>query len=198
MQYIGSTNFNLSKLPILETKAAAAGSKTISDLVEDIVEFCKKYKSYHLSLKLQSRIRSLTVEFVYKTSVGESVGLQSREDIEAVIDACTNDRIDETVTNNGAKLSKKEYERKETLNIYKALKYADELREEMKNTGTLTVQQICDIHRVLMTELRKDAGEIRKNHVYTLCKGEIHFYPRPLLQCQAYISYSDVVSYKFT
>ena len=121
MQYIGSTNFNLSKLPILETKAAAAGSKTISDLVEDIVEFCKKYKSYHLSSKLQSRIRSLTVEFVYKTSVGESVGLQSREDIEAVIDACTNDRIDETVTNNGAKLSKKEYERKETLNIYKAL-----------------------------------------------------------------------------
>ena len=186
MEYIGSTNFELAKLPTWKNGAAAADYK-ISDLLVDIVEFCKKYKSYRLSSKLQSRVRSLTVEFVYKTSVGESVGLQSREDIEAVIDAYTNN----TVTSNGAKLLKKEDERKETLNIYKALKYADELHEEMNNTGLLTVQQICDIHRVLMTGLRKDAGEIRKHHVYTSCKGEIHFYPQPHIAEQIFYACVD-------
>ena len=183
MEYIGSINFELAKLT---TGAAAADNRTISELVADIIEFRKKYESYHLRSKLQSCIRSLTVEFVYKTSVGESVGLQSREDIEAVVDACTNDCIDETVTNNGAKLSKKENERKETLNIYKALRYADVLREEMHNTGILTVQQICDIHRVLMTGLREDAGEIRKRHVFTFCKGEIFYYPQPLIAKQIF------------
>ena len=177
MEYIGSTNFDLVKLPTRETRAAAADCKTISDLLVDIVEFRKKYfESCYLSSTLQSCVRSLTVEFVYKTSVGESVGLQSREDIEAVIKAYT---INNTVTNIGAKLSKKDEERNETINIYKALKYAEELREKMKNTGILTVQQICEIHRVLMTGLRKDAGEIRKHHVYTSCKGKIHFYPQP-------------------
>ena len=196
MEYIGSTKFELAKLSTWETRAAAVGFKAIPDLVEDIVEFRKQYlESCHLSSKLQSRIRSLTVEFVYKTSVGESVGLQSRKDIEAVIYAytngCTNDCVEDTVTSNGAKLLKKDDERKETLNIYKALKYADELREEMKNTGLLTVQQICDIHRVLMTGLRKDAGEMRKHHVYTSCKGEIHLYPQPLVAEQIFYACVD-------
>ena len=31
---------------------------------------------------------------------------------------------------------------------------------EMKNTGILTVQQICDVHGVLMGGLRADAGNV--------------------------------------
>ena len=38
----------------------------------------------------------------------------------------------------------------------------------MENTGKLTVQEICDIHRVLMTGLRDDGGEIRKHNVFAL------------------------------
>ena len=83
----------------------------------------------------------------------------------------------------GFKQTKEEERMMETINIYKALQYTSKLREEMENTGKLTVQQICDIHRVLMAGLRDDTGEIRKHQVYTLTgkDREIHIYPAPVV-----------------
>ena len=177
MEYLGSTKFDLVELATWKARPIAAN--TISELVADIVEYGRKY---YLCPEFQSRCRSLTktmaVEFVHKTSVGESVGLQSMEDISAVINAYTNDH---NTVNSGAKLLKEE-EGKETINIYRALEYVNKLHKEMKNTGILTVQQICDVHRVLMTGLRNDAGEIRKHDVFTWCKdNEFHFYPEPIV-----------------
>ena len=175
MEYIGSTNFHLVKIPTCKARSAAAGDYTISELLAEIVEYGRRYfdESDDLKPRCHSLGKELDVEFLYKTSVGESVGLQSVEDIESAIDA---------YTDNNANVLKEEEERKETINLYRALKYANKLHEEMKNTGLLTVQQICDIHRVLMTGLRNDAGEIRKHDVFTVCKDqEIHLYPAPLV-----------------
>ena len=175
MEYIGSINFNLVELPTRIAKPATAGYYTISELLAEIVEYGRRYfESYDFKSRCRPLGKIMAVEFVYKTSVGESVGLQSMADIEAVIDAYnSNDSINKVL---------KEEERKETINIYRALEYVSELRDEMENTGILTVQKICDIHRVLMTGLRNDAGEIRKYDVFTVCKDKkIHFYPEPVI-----------------
>ena len=182
MEYIGSVNFDLVQISTCRARPAAAGDYTISELLEEIVGYAKRYFE---SDDLQSRWRSLgkelklDVQFLYNTSVGESVGLKSMGDIESVIDTYTD--ISQNAVHDSVNLLKGE-ERKETVNLYRALEYASKLRVEMENTGKVTVQQICDIHRVLMTELRSDAGEIRKHDVYTVCKdGEIHLYPEPVV-----------------
>ena len=49
----------------------------------------------------------------------------------------------------------------------------------MEHSGKLTVQQICDLHCVLMKGLREDAGEIRKCTVFTSYgrDRDIHVHP---------------------
>lgn len=180
MEYIGTVNFDLVELPTWNDTSVEAGYNNISELLTQIVEDWRRYKNLIPPMKSRSNsvfARTMMVEFIYKTSVGESVGLQSKEDIKAAIDAYTNNREINDAANYGFKLLK-EKEGKETINIYIALEYISKLRDEMENTGKLTVQQICDIHRILMTGLRDDAGELRKYDVFTLC-GEMHLYPEP-------------------
>jgi len=169
MEYIGTINFNLVELSTWKATPVVDGYDKMSQRLKDIVEYMNKYKtlpSEHRSY-CSSEFKKMMTEFVHKTSVGESVGLQSMENIKTLLDARNSHNANCSNT-----------KEKETINIYEALQYVSKLREEMENTGKLTVQQICDIHRMLMTGLRDDAGEIRKHDVYTLCEHKgIHYYP---------------------
>ena len=49
----------------------------------------------------------------------------------------------------------------------------------MNKTGLLTVQQICDVHRILLSGLDSRAGELRSTRVCTEYCGHIHWYPEP-------------------
>ena len=184
MDYIGAVNFNLVELTRWKVAPVAAGCSKMSELLAEIVEYRKRYDnlSPEVRSKCASELAKMGIEFIYKTSVGESVGLQSREDTRAVIDAYTSSSHNTELANVSSKLMKEE-EKIEAVNICRALEHVSKLREEMDNTGILTVQQICDIHRVLMAGLKSDAGEIRKHAVYTLCgkEKEIHVYPEPLI-----------------
>ena len=184
MEYIGAINFDLVELTTWKPTPVASGYDEMSELLSEIVEYKRRYDS--LPQKVRSHCnstfaKSMAVEFVHKTNAGESVGLQSKEDVESVIGSYTSSGD----YNERGKIGIKEEEERmmETINIYKALQYASKLREEMENTGKLTVQQICDIHKVLMTGLRDDAGDIRKHRVYTLTgkDKEIHLYPEPVV-----------------
>ena len=177
MEYIGTLKFDLVELPAWKSTPDSSSYNKMSELLADITEYKRRYDT--LSPEVRSSCNSvfaktMVVEFVHRTNVGESVGLQSREDVEAVIDAYINSRDVDS-----SRVMKKE-EVTETVNIYRALEYVSKLHEEMENTGKLTVQQICDIHRVLMAGVRGDAGEIRKYDVFALCKNEeMHLYPEP-------------------
>lgn len=178
MEYVGDVNYNLVELQTWKIEPAApADYNEISELLTEIVQYRRRYDNLPPEVKANcaSIFAEMELEFVHKTSVGESVGVQSKEDAKAVIDTYKSGSDINLV-----QLLKEEERMRETVNIYRALEYASKLREEMKNTGILTVQQICDIHHVLMTGLRDDAGEIRKYDVFALCKNkEIHLYPEP-------------------
>ncbi|XP_065908787.1 protein adenylyltransferase FICD-like [Dysidea avara] len=189
MEYIGSVKFDLVDLESWTTASSTnghMGRPSISQLVEEIVAFKKRYDD--LSPYARSQFRSvldeMTVEFVYKTNIGESVGIVSEDGTREVISDYRNHGVNQVKENN---------ERTETVNVYRALEYVSELREEMEKTGKVTVQQICEIHRVLMHGLREDAGEIRKHDVYTLSgKGrEVHFYPESVIAEQIFYACVD-------
>ena len=65
------------------------------------------------------------------------------------------------------------------MNTYEALKLFHEKREAMRDTGLLTVPEICDVHEVLLKGVHPDCGRICKNDVYTQWDGSPHFYPPP-------------------
>ena len=68
---------------------------------------------------------------------------------------------------------------KETVNTYEAVKFLHSIHEVMGNTGFLTVQEICDVQRVLLRGLHPDCGEIRTRDAYTHWRGGRHYYPPP-------------------
>ena len=65
------------------------------------------------------------------------------------------------------------------MNTYEALKLFHEKCEAMRDTGLLTVPEICDVHEVLLKGVHPDCGRIRKNDAYTQWDGGRHFYPPP-------------------
>ena len=181
-EYVGSVNFELVELTNWKqrgkTAELPAGTSRVSQLVADIVEFKERYDSLTPDLRSQcsSKLEQMDMEFVYKTSIGESVGLQCKE------------RLNEYSSTVGM-----DKERMESTNIFNALKYTNKLSGEMEKSGKLTVQQICDIHQVLMKGLKDDAGEIRKHDVYTIYgKGsEIHLYPKSIVAEQIFYACVD-------
>ena len=54
-----------------------------------------------------------------------------------------------------------------------------ELHKEMGKTGMLTVQRVCEVHKVLLDGLHPKCGEIRNTPVYTTCQNGPHYYPSP-------------------
>ena len=112
--------------------------------------------------------RSLFIDFVYYSNIGEDVGTQTKEETARCLEKIK-------LTEEGS-LSREDLE---TTNTYKALEFVEGLfNDTMARSGLLTVQEICDIHRILMEGLHPEHGSIRKTEVYTNTRdGERYNYP---------------------
>ena len=67
------------------------------------------------------------------------------------------------------------------MNTHSAMTMLHKKHKEMENTGLLTVQEICDVHRMLLEGLHPYNGEIRKSKTYTCWANEVHYYPPPAI-----------------
>ena len=119
----------------------SSGLRT-EELIDDIVTFRDKFEKLHPIDKQFCRgsfSSSMAVEFIYHINVSELIGSQTKERIEELIRSISERReADQSDI--------------ETLNIYAAMKKLHQIfKDEMY--GFLTVQQICDVHRVLMKGL---------------------------------------------
>lgn len=110
------------------------------------------------------------IDFVHQSNLGEDVGTQTK--------AKTKELFTELLQVSQSPLLTIKAAIIETKNSFKALKYLTDIHQEMDNTGLITVQQICDLHKVLMTGLHHKAGKIRDTNVYTITPdGEKYVYP---------------------
>ncbi len=93
----------------------------------------------------------MAIRYVHHSNVGESVGSQAFGDsLELLKDA---------LWNAGAPSDRSE-DQLEFINTYRALKkFYDDVGKEMERTGCLTVQQLCDVHNVLLENLHLDNGK---------------------------------------
>ena len=166
-------NFELENQP----KWRKLGPST-KEMIEEIVAFRDKFDKLKRSDQEFGRgsySSAMAVEFIYYSNVGELVGSQTKEGTEEIIKSVLNKRASGGSDQRGYS----DREATETLNNYAAMKKLYQIfKDEMH--GFLTVQQICDVHRVLMKGLHDTAGEIRKTEVHTTWEGSPHFYPRPL------------------
>ena len=79
-----------------------------------------------------------------------------------------------------------------TLNIYKALQEFFEIHKEMDNTGYITEEQICGVHRTLMNiKDAHNAGEIQKCVIFTEYNGEKYTYSEPLTTAKLFTAAID-------
>lgn len=115
----------------------------------------------------------IKVDYIYHLNVGELVGTQTKERTKAVLECFIQDRHNNRVSED------LDQEERETINVYNAMEKFHEVRSEMDNTGMLTVQQICDVHKVLLTGLHCSAGKIRETEAFTHWDDGIHHYPSP-------------------
>ena len=155
------------------------GSTVTSAMIEDIAASRKEYveKFKNKSQPFVKKFAScMAVHYIQNLNFEEMAGTQRREDTEEVLkNYMENTESDSEVLNE---------EKIETLNTYKAMAKFYELHETMKRSGLLTVDEINDIHKVLLDGLRQNRGQncgkLRETPVCTHCKeGGPHFYPAP-------------------
>ena len=152
--------------------------KPTSEKLKDIIRWRKQYDALTEEDKqfCEKRFaRIMAIKYVYESNVGESVGTQTYEDTKEILECLM------TKKNVQREWTTKE---KETINTEKALRRMHELhaQSEMDHTGMLTVQQICDIHNILLNGLRtlQDEGNLRQTDAYTKRpNGDTHCYPEP-------------------
>ena len=150
---------------------------TTSEIVERISDFQRRY--HNLSSKdkdfCNERYSPVkTVNFIYHMAIGELVGIQSEERIKELLGSAIEKKQQQDSPSSGYTL-----EEVETLSIYSAICELNMIRQEMEETGFLTVQLLCEVHSVLMKGIRSDAGEIRKTEVFTTYRDSVHMYPPP-------------------
>ena len=143
-------------------------AKSSSEMLTDIVTWMKESSQCGEILPLEKSY-PLFIDFVHQSNLGEDVGTQTREETTELL---------EPLLRNIESSTPLQRERCETVNTYKALTTTAELCNEMERTGMITVQQITDIHRILMAGLHRKGGEIRDTNVYTITPdGERYSYP---------------------
>ena len=148
-------------------------SLSTSEMIQDITERRLKYEELSDEAKrfcTEDFARAMAVDYVHFSNVGEMVGTQNKKDTERVLNRFMND---ETVTAGSTRTEK------ETMNTYEALKRFYRMHETTQDTGYLTVQEICNIHKVLLKGVHPDCGQIRTYEVYTRWRGGEFFYPPP-------------------
>ena len=177
--FIGIVDFDFNEVPNWRQDK----KETTTNLLSDIVEFYKKYEGLSQSAKdfcETSFVKLMTVKFVLNVNVGESVGTQTADGTRAVLDDYIENYKQPTINSVGQDQCVKEKDPLVTINVYKALTKFFALHEEMSNTGKLTVQQICDIHGILMDNLHEDAGEPRgTTEAFVIWNDESYVYPKP-------------------
>ena len=152
------------------------GSESTSQMITQITKWRLAYERLPQDSKSscsQLFSRAMAVKYVHNSNVGEMVGTQRILETEEIIRKLTEDstafQCDEGVDRSV----------KETMNTYKAMESFHRMHEAMENTGFLTVQDVCDIHEVLLQGLHPDCGKIRSREAYTQWHGGHHFYPEP-------------------
>lgn len=153
--------------------------ESTSKKLDDIIRWRKQYDALTEEDKQiceKQFARVMAIEYVYESNVGESVGTQTYEDTKEILECLmTKKNVQRNWTT----------EEIETINTEAALRRMHELhtQSEMDHTGLLTVQQICDIHKILLSGLRLlqgDEGNLRKTVTYTKRpNGDTHYYPEP-------------------
>ena len=175
--YVGNLKFKINDSP----KWRKNGIST-SEMLSDIVRFHERW--LHLSESAQEFVTNsfamvMTTKFVLNVNVSSSIGTQTADGTQAVLE----EYLDNKVGDSSKPSSKQEIEncKRETINVYKALVKFFKLRTEMENTGKLTVQRICDVHRELMSGLHDNAGSLREAPAFVLWNDQDHIYPDHLL-----------------
>ncbi len=137
-------------------------NKLSSEMLSKISENLSRYKNIPKSERV-------FIDFVLQSNLGEDVGTQSEEETKEV-NTCSKDTALMSIN------------QRETFNTFRALQMVVELQEDMDHTGMITVQQICDIHRILMNGLHRNCGKIRDTQVYVdTADGERYYYTSPEL-----------------
>ena len=151
--------------------------ESMSDMIAQITQWrlaCEKLPENAKEFCTQHFARAMAVDYVHHSNVGEMVGTQSWQETQEVIKKLCEDRH-----NSICGVQKATRCDKETMNTYEAVNLLHNTHEAMGNTGLLTVQEICDIHKVLLRGLHPDCGKIRTRDAYTHWHGGLHYYPPP-------------------
>ena len=152
-------------------RTAATTTTTTTDMLKDIATYMSDYKTLPTKAKDISFSKGMTVEYVFHSNLGESVGTQAYEDTEELIEAVLKD-------DKQWKCSSRE--EMESVNTFKALMEMQRIKvKEMDHTGYLTVELLCQVHKILMDGLHLKKGMIRDTRVYTRTGDGIHYYPDP-------------------
>ena len=143
---------------------------TTTEMVGEITEWRKRLASPSESVqrRIDHYAKTAAVDYVHNLNKGENVGTQTRQDTQEVIEKVLKSELEREG-------EKKEH--KETRNNFQAMKYLNELHEQMQKKGLITVEQVNDTHRILLKDLHRGHGEIRKTNVCTLWNGKDHDYP---------------------
>lgn len=148
---------------------------TTATMVKEIVNFRDKFIALPESDKefcSGSFSRAMAVECIYHSNIGELVGYQTKKGTKELLMSYFHD-----TAGGGGKSNFSGVEASETLNTHAAMTKLYQNFKEME--GFLTVQQICEVHEVLMDGLHRDAGKIRETEAYTIWAQDTYFYPKP-------------------
>ena len=155
--------------------------RTTSEMLREIAEMMERYKTlpeeaHKFSQNLFARAKA--VDYVYNSNIGEDVGTQTKDETETL--------LEQLFVGKKLQESEKSKEKMETINTYKAMHAIHELHKDMDETGILTVQQVCEVHKVLMDGLHQKCGEIRESEAFAFCENGLHYYPPPQIAEQLF------------
>lgn len=134
--------------------------KTTSQMIVDITQFRMKYKKDVLPIEDKKKFceevfpKAMVVDYIYHLNVGELVGTQTRDDTEDVLRSFL-------TAKDGWMSLEKPTEHRESVNTFNALRELHKLSQqsmEGSESGMLTVEVVCKVHKTLMEGLHPDAG----------------------------------------
>ena len=136
---------------------------TTDELIDEITTFRRRYETEvvsneHLRGFCENDFaQAMVVDYICDLNKGELVGTQTRNDTESAL---------KTLLSTGNDSISSTREQRESMNTFKALKMFHEIsKKDMASSGLLTVQQICEVHNVLMNVLLLKPGNYVSNCV---------------------------------
>ena len=170
---IDDLRFDIQEKPTWRT---GPGTKTSSQLLKDIVEWKEKFttlskdelSSFEVSFQL-----CMNIEYVYHSNLAEGVGVQRYEEVKQTLE-----RILGLGGNHAdAEKTKEELETGNTAKGYIGLR---NIHQQNGSNGKLFIKDLCDVHQLLMKELRTDAGKLRAHDAHLrLPNNSFQFYCKP-------------------